>query len=81
MVAARYAYSKGRYLVRGISAVFAITFGFIALFFTETPKVWSSVSPIFGGFSVSNIAHAEIGSGGDSGGGCAGDCGGDCGGW
>jgi len=78
MVAARLAYSKWQIFVRGISATFAIVFGFFALFFTPTSKIWDSAG--------SNHAHAEaVGVNNDSGcgdccggsGGCGDGCNGD----
>lgn len=79
MVAAQYAYNKGRTFTRRISAAFAVLFGLFALLFTTTPKLWSSSSAnqnMFADFFTQNIAHADTPhtTEGDGGGGAA-DCG------
>lgn len=79
MVAAQRAYSKGQSVIRGALAVCAVFFGFIALFFTATPKLWSQGgSHVF----VPDTAHADVPGGacGGCGGGCSGaGCGSGCG--
>ena len=89
MVAAQFAYSKGRTFARRVSAAFAVFFGLFALLFTATPKLWNSDSSgqnTFTNFFTQNTAHADTphscggggggGGGADSGGasGCAGAC-------
>ncbi|MFZ2167598.1 MAG: hypothetical protein WAV50_01865 [Minisyncoccia bacterium] len=65
MVAARYAYSKGRTLARRVSGVFAIAFGLFAVLFTVAPKLWSWRSPVsnqlfsFGEILTQNVAFAD----------------------
>ncbi len=76
MVAARHAYSKGRTLARGVSAVFAIFFGLFALFFASVPKLWGTDSSHRGlspDFFSTNTVRADVP--GDPGGGYGGDCG------
>lgn len=76
MVAAQYAYSKGRTFTRRISAAFAVLFGLFALFFTATPKLWNSGSAsqnMLDNFFTQNTAHADTPHTGDSTGACAAD--------
>jgi hypothetical protein len=64
MVAARYAYSKGKNVARKISAVFAVVFGIFALFFVATPKLWGQRSAgqsfSFVSLFTQNVAHADV---------------------
>lgn len=61
MVAAQYAYSKGRTFMRRISAAFAVLFGLFALFFTAPPKLWGGATNqnMLGNFFTQNTAHAD----------------------
>lgn len=73
MVAAQYAYSKGRTFMRRVSAAFAVLFGLFALFFTVTPKLWNSGSAsqnMFANF-FTQTAHADTPHTGD---GCTESC-------
>lgn len=93
MVAARYAYSKGKSLARRISAAFALVFGLLALIVSPAPKLWGSRN-VHQVFSLTNMfsqntvhadtPHVGIDGGYDanSGDACASDaaCGSDCGG-
>lgn len=62
MVAAQYAYNKGRTFTRRILAAFGVFFGLFALLFTATPKIWGSnymnQNMSFNLFSQ-NVAHAD----------------------
>lgn len=85
MVATRYFYSRGRAFTQGVLTACTVLFGFIAIFFTGTPKLSnqeSSNESISTDFFY-NTAHAEVPFGdggyyGDGGGGGsgAGGCGG-----
>lgn len=66
MVAVQRAYSRGQAFVRGASAAFAVFFGFVALFFTVAPKLWSSGQNRPANFFIQNTAHAEVPLTGDS---------------
>jgi len=83
MVAARYAYSKGRTLARRISAAFAVTFGLFMLLFAVTPKLWGERNSdslfSFSNLFAQNIAHADVPHTGGADGGDSGDAAGDCG--
>lgn len=61
MVAARYAYSRGRTFMVGVSAVFAVVIGFVALFFAAAPKLWSPGNQSSSAdFFTQNTAHADV---------------------
>lgn len=81
MVAAHYAYSKGRTFVRVVSGTFLVLFGFFALFFASAPKLWNSRNATFelsGDSFNQNRAYADVPHTGDApggGDGCADSCG------
>jgi hypothetical protein len=63
MAVSKVAYGKWRTVVRRVSAMFAVFFGFISIFVAGPPKPWSqegSGDNASRGFFSPNIAHADI---------------------